>query len=59
MFRNIALEELGWRVVDYRNRVIEGVPAPKKEEGKDDAEENEDKSEKSDDVKSEKEFEVK
>jgi hypothetical protein len=44
LFRNIALEELGWRVVDYRNRVIEGVPAPKKEEGRDDAEDNENKS---------------
>ena len=61
LFRNIALEELGWRVVDYRNRVIEGVPAPKKEEGKDDAEDKENKSENDDEENenSDKEFVVK
>lgn len=47
-------------MVDYRNRVIEGVPAPKKEEGKDDAE-DENKSENDDEENenSEKEFVVK
>jgi len=41
------LEELGWRVVDYRNRVIEGVPASAKEEEKDNAEDNVRKSDQS------------
>lgn len=47
LFRNIALEELGWRVVDYRNRVIEGVPPPAKEEAKENADDNEQNESKS------------
>ena len=31
LFRNIALNELGWRIIDHRGRVIEAVPQNKEE----------------------------
>jgi len=30
LFRDIALEEMGWKIVDYRNRVLEHDPTAAK-----------------------------
>jgi len=53
LFRKIALEELNWRVIDYRNRVIEkqpeaienGKPAEEEEEEEDDSNKKSDSDE--------------
>jgi hypothetical protein len=45
LFRKIALEELNWRVVDYRNRVLEKHPdAIEDEQPKSDDESSSEKS---------------
>lgn len=37
LFRDIAVEELGWRVIDYRGKVLEAAPKPpQREDGSDD-----------------------